>query len=161
MCIRDRIRALPVPFASPPAPGGGGGGSFDTTPPSITPIDPSSGATISSTQLFSATVTDAGSGVKSVSFVVKADPNGTPQTFSAGYAGSDVWSTTLTGFTSGNWSWQVVAKDNAKKGGNTATSDWVPFTCCSDSGGGGGGGGSTVTNAHWTGGGAIQTAAGR
>jgi hypothetical protein len=142
-----------TPAAKPDNPGGGGGGgggSTDTTAPVISGLDPAAGATIPSSYTFSATVVDEGSGVKSVTFVI----NG------AQYAGTrgtgDVWTTTVTGLTSGTW--YVVAKDNAKKGGNTATSATRSFTVES---GVGGGGDPTVTNAPWTAGGAVQTAAGR
>jgi hypothetical protein len=58
-----------------------------------------------------------------------------------------------------------VAKDGAHKGGNTATSasvDFVVDTGGTAGGGGSGGGGSyIVTNAGWSDGGAVQTAAGR
>ena len=141
-------------------PGGGGGGS-DTTPPSISGMDPAAGATIGGSHTFSATVTD-NVGVKSVSFTIRYPNGSTTQTFSANAGAGDSWSVTLYGFTDGGWSWRVVAKDTAKKGGNTATTSYVSFTVYT--GGGGGepaGGGDTVTNMEWTYGGAVQTAAGR
>jgi hypothetical protein len=59
----------------------------------------------------------------------------------------------------------VETKDGAKKGGNSATSNVVSFTVDTGGGSGGGGGGSTggdtITNAEWTMGGAVSTAAGR
>jgi hypothetical protein len=131
----------------------------------ISNMVPDGTAPIGASQRFSATVTDELSGVKSVSFVVTY-PDGRGQSFSPSYVGNDSWEITLQGFTDGNWSWHVVAKDNASKGGNTATSDDIPFSV--DTGGSAGGdssGGSTgsyiVTNAKWSDGGDIQTAAGR
>ena len=152
-------QATPSPFGKP------SGGSGDTTPPTVANMNPGQGATIGSAATFSATVTD-GSGVKSVSF--KVQKNGSlAQSFSPSKSG-DTWSVTLQGFTDGDWSWQVVAKDAAGQGGNTtSSSDYlVNFKVDTASGGGGGGGGGTsgadtVTNAAWNGGGVVQTAAGR
>jgi hypothetical protein len=137
-------------------------GSGDTTPPSITGLDPS-GETIGSSYTFSATVTDTGSGVRSVTFTI-IYPNGTAsQAFGASRTGADTYSLTISGFTDGDWDWRVTAKDNGAKGGNTATAT-APFTVDTSGGGGGGGGGGgdgTVANSEWTGGGAVQKAAGR
>ncbi len=154
----QQLRATQVPRGKP---GGGGGGGGDSTPPTISNMIPSAGTTIGGSADFSAVITDA-SGIKSVSFVITY-PSGSTQSFSPGYAGNDTWSITLSGFSDGNWSWQVVAKDNGAKGGNTATSDSVPFTVDTSGGGGGGGGGGShiVGNAGWADGGAVQTAAGR
>lgn len=139
-------------------PGGAGGGSGDTTPPVISAMDPASGATIGGSYAFSADVTDVGSGVRSVTFVITF-PGGTQtQSFTAS-SGGDVWGVSLQGFTDGAWSWHVVARDNAPKGGNIRTSAEVPFTVVTSGGGGGGSG--TATNAEWTAGGAVQPAAGR
>ncbi|MCI0436843.1 MAG: hypothetical protein L0271_24870, partial [Gemmatimonadetes bacterium] len=139
----------PAPNAKP-VPG-------DTTPPSISNMDPAAGATIGAQHVFSARVTDA-SGIKSVSFNVQKS-GAASQNFAASHAGSDVWSVSLGGFTDGSWSWRVTAKDNGARGGNTGTSDTVSFTV--DTGGGGGGGGGTDANAEWMAGGDVQTAAGR
>ena len=144
----------PVPRAKP---GGGGGGGSDNEPPVISNLDPSGGATIGSSYTFSATVTD-NVGVRSVTFVVTYPDGVTTQSFSAGNSGGDTWSTTLSGFTDGNWSWHVEAKDTAKRGGNSATSPAEAFTVST---GGGSGNGDTVVNAEWTGGGDVQIAAGR
>ncbi len=145
------------------APGGqetrpGPGGNDDTTPPSVTNMDPAEGATIGDSYTFSATVTDA-SGIKSVTFTV-VYPNGNTQNFTPTASG-DVYSTTLSGFSNGAWGWYVTAKDNAKKGGNTTVTNTVNFTV--DVGGGGGNPppGGDVVNSRWTFGGAVQTAAGR
>ncbi len=154
-----RATTGPSPQAKPT---GGKGGGGDTAPPTISAMVPASGATIGATFTFSAAVVDAGSGVRSVSFVLTY-PGGSPsQTFSAAPSGGDTWSVAFTGFTNGAWSWQVVAKDNAAKGGNTATSSPVPFTVnTGGDGGGGGGGGGVVPNLQWGFGGAVQTAVGR
>lgn len=143
----------PTPQAKP------GGGGSDSTPPSISGMMPADGATIGSAATFSAVVTDA-SGIRSVSFVVTY-PNGTQtQSFSPSYIGDDTYSIDLSGFTDGQWSWEVVAKDSSRGGGNTATSPAADFTV--DTGGGNPDpGGDVVVNSPWTGGGTVQTAAGR
>lgn len=134
----------------------------DTTPPVISNMDPD-GVTIGSSYTFSAKVTDD-SGVKSVSFTIRYPDNSTTQTFSASEGAADIWSVSLQGFSNGDWSWKVVAKDRASKGGNTSSTGWVAFIV--DTGGGDGGGGGdtstdTITNLEWTTGGVVQTAAGR
>jgi hypothetical protein len=133
----------------------GGGGSGDTTPPAINEMNPAAGTTIGASYTFQAKVTDL-SGLRSVSFRIQ---NGTAaaQSFSASAAGNDLWQVSLSGFTDGDWSWSVVAKDKA---GNTGTSATIAFKV-STSGGGGGGGGDTVTSAPWVAGGNVQTAVGR
>lgn len=165
-------RARPVRVVSPkptgkPGGGGGGGGSggsSDTAPPSISGMDPGVGSMIGSERTFSATVTDP-SGVRSVSFVL-IYPDGRTQTDPATKGSGDVWSISYSGFTTGDgWAWKVVAKDATRKSGNTGESELVDFSVDTGTGGSGGGsgstGGSTVTNAAWTGGGPVQTAAGR
>ena len=146
-------QSAPQVRARPDGPGGGGN---DTEAPQISNMDPS-GGTIGASHVFSATVTD-NVGVRSVTFVVTYPDGSTTQSFSASNSGGDTWSTTLSGFTDGNWSWQVIAKDTARRGGNTATSPPVAFTVST---GGGTGNGDTITSARWTGGGDIQLAAGR
>ena len=142
----------PSPFAKP-----GGGGSVDAAGPTISAMNPAANATIGASYTFEATVEDA-SGVRSVSFKIRKGSS-IAQSFSATRVGStNTWSVALSGFTDGSWSWWVVAKDGAGKGGNTGTSATVNFTVSTGTGGGGGG---TVTNAQWTAGGAVQTAAGR
>ena len=126
----------------------------DTTGPSVTAMTPAAGATIGASATFSATVTDP-SGVKSVSFSVKGS-SGRAQTFTASAGAGGMYSVNLSGFTNGSYTWNVVAKDNAKPS-NTTTSPTVAFTVNTSGGGGGG----TVPNAEWTGGGVVQTAAGR
>lgn len=137
--------------AAQPAP------SADTSGPAITNMDPASGQTIGTSYTFKATVADP-SGVRSATFVITYPDGVTTQSFKASSIGNDVWAVSLQGFSSGSWQWHVVAKDRAKPA-NTSTSPKVAFTV--DTGGGGGGGGGTVTNAEWTGGGALQTAVGR
>lgn len=149
-----------TPFAKPPSTGGG---SNDNTAPVITNLTPAEAAVIGTSQLFSATITDDASGIKSVSFVITYPDGVTTQSFTPVYSGNDTWETNLQGFSNGNWSWHVAAKDGASKGGNTATSNTVNFTVDTGGSSGGGGGSSThvITNSPWTSGGAIQTAAGR
>lgn len=134
-------------------------GSGDSTPPTIENVDPANGSTIGDAHVMSARVTDA-SGIKSVSFRV-ARNGSTPQSFSGSNSGNDVWTTSLSGFTDGAWTMDVIAKDRAKGGGNQAIAS-VSFTVdTAGGGGGGGGGGDVVTNAAWTGGGDVQSAVGR
>jgi hypothetical protein len=149
-----------APKAGPPGPG-------DTTAPTIANMDPAAGAFIGASYTFKATVTDTGTGVRSVTFYVQKG-GGTVQSFAAAkIAGTDVWSVALQGFTDGAWQWWVVAKDGAAKGGNTKTSGSVAFAVDIGGGGGGGGGGSggNVNDAEWppgsNGGGVVQQAAGR
>lgn len=152
--IEATIEATPRPQAKP-----GDGGSNDTTPPGISNLDPAANVTIGASYTFSAMVTDD-SGVRSVTFVI-VFPSGSTQSFSPSNSGN-TWSIGLSGFTDGDWGWYVEAKDRAKRGGNTATSETVNFTVNTGGGGGGGGGaGGTVVNERYTGGGDVQWAAGR
>jgi hypothetical protein len=128
----------------------------DSTPPSITGLDPASGAKIGASATFKATVTDA-SGIRSVS--IRVGPQfGQQQSFNATAGANNVYSVNLSGFTNGTWTWSVVAKDKAN---NTATSPTQTITVDTSGGGGGGGGGGVVTNATWTAGGVVQDAVGR
>ena len=133
----------------------------DVSGPAISGMDPGANATIGASYTFKATVTDA-SGVKSVTFRVQKS-GGTVQSFTATKGANNVWTVALQGFTDGAWTWQVIAKDSvARGGGNTTTSASVGFNVnLGGGGGGGGGGGDVVTNAEWTGGGTVQSAAGR
>ncbi len=153
-----QAQGAPSPNARPPGSGGGGGGNNDSEPPQISNLDPAAGSTIGGSYTFSAIVTD-NVGVKSVTFVITYPDGVTTQDFSASNAGGDTWSSTLQGFTDGDWSWRVEATDTAKRGGNSSVSDDTSFTV--STGGGGGGGGDTITNAQWTDGGDIQMTAGR
>jgi hypothetical protein len=153
--------AQPAPAVRPSANGPGGGGGDDRTPPTVSGMDPAAGVTIGVSYGFRATVTDA-SGVKSVTFVIRT-PSGSTQSFAAGQlVGTDVWGVDLTGFTTGSWAWQVVARDNAKRGGNTTTTEWSPFSVdAGDSPPPPSGDCGAATNSQWTCGGAVQSAAGR
>jgi len=128
----------------------------DTTPPTIADMVPTDGATVGSSQRFSATVTDA-SVIRSVYVTIRYPDGVTTQRFQAAFEGGSTWAVTISGFTSGSWSWRVEAKDGGARGGNTALSAYLGFQVDT---GGGGGGGSTVGNAEWHGG-AVQTAEGR
>jgi hypothetical protein len=134
--------------------------SGDNTPPVISQMDPAQGDVIGGSHTFSATVTDA-SGVKFVNFIIRYPDGNTTSIIAYQQSGTDRWSRTIQGFSdSSQWAWWVEAKDNGIKGGNPATSQTVGFTV--DTGVGASGGGSdSVTNAEWSAGGAIQTAAGR
>ncbi len=105
------------------------GGNGDSEPPVVTDMNPEANTTIGGSYTFSAAVRDAGSGVKSVSFVIRF-PNGTnTQSFTPSYSSADTWSITINGFSDNvnDWAWRVVAKDNAGKRGNTVYTDYVPF----------------------------------
>jgi len=146
----------PQPRKGPPGGGGGGsgGGCTDAAAPSIGATTPADGASIGNTQLFTAVVTDD-CGVRSVDFNI--DYLGQIYTFAGTATGSNTWEVTVQGFTTGeSGTWNVLAKDTAKRGGNATTSSDFSFTV-----GGGGGSGGTVANSHWIFGGAVQTAAGR
>lgn len=141
-----------------------GGSAEDTTPPSISLIEPATGAVIGASQRFAANVTDA-SGVRSVTIIINL-PSGSSQSFAANNTTGDIWETSLTGFTDGTgWSWQVQAKDAAQGKGNTTTTSPSDFTVETSGGGsdGGSGGGNddAIANAQWTYGGDVQNAAGR
>ena len=128
----------------------------DNTPPSISNLTPTDGAQISSSQTFSAVVTD-NSGVRSVTFNITY--GGQTYNFDGTFVGNDTYETAVSGFAGGNGTWNVTATDTAKRGGNSSTSGTNSFTV----GGGGdpGNGGDIVTNERWSAGGPIQTSAGR
>jgi len=143
-----------VPMAKP----GSSSGSGDNVGPSITGMTPSNGDVIGDTQRFSALVADP-SGVKSVSFKLWR-ANGLSQSYSATHTTGDEWAINFSGFSDGNWFWQVIAKDGAAKRGNTSTSDTVGFTV-NTSGGGSSSTNDTVTNSVWSTEDSIKSAAGR
>lgn len=131
----------------------------DTTPPSITQMNPAAGATIADLYTFSALITDE-SGVRSAKVIIHFPDGVQTQSFSASQTSGDTWSVALSGFTPGDWSWQMEAKDGSSGKSNTATSAQLNFTVDS-SGPIDPGTGDTVRNAAWNKGGAIQNAAGR
>jgi len=137
------------------------GGQDDSNGPIISNMNPSAGDEITGSHTFAATVTDV-SGVRSAVFSIQYPDGSTTQEFSASPAGNDVWSINLQGFTSGNWSWWVTAKDSTKRGGNASTSPAVAFSV--NAGGGDPSEPSApgvISNAMWSGGGTVQSAAGR
>ena len=153
--VAAESQGKPQPQARP------GGGGSDNEAPQISGLDPD-GVEIGSAYTFSAVVTD-NVGLKSVRFLITKD-GGLAQSFTPTNSGNDTYTVSLQGFTNGNWSWQVEAKDTAKGGGNGATAN-ASFTVNTSGGGGGGGGGGgtgdTITNAQWNDGGDIQFATGR
>ncbi|TXS95989.1 hypothetical protein FV139_00305 [Parahaliea maris] len=152
-----RLRPYGHEVAAAPAPAKGKPPGDDAVPPSVSDMSPASGATIGSQATFSATVTDA-SGIKTVSFVINL-PSGQSQSFSPSASG-DVYSLGLSGFSDGDWSWQVQATDGAGKGGNTTLTAPVSFTV--DTGGTAPPpSGDIIINSSWAGGGEVQDAAGR
>lgn len=140
--------ASPAPMAKP------GGGTGDSSPPAITSWNPVAGATIGAAQVFQATVVDPESGLRSVRFIVQKQ-NGTAQSFTPTLGANNLWSASLSGFTDGNWSWTIEAKNKAG-----ATSTAGPFAFAVATGGGTPGDG-IVTNQRWTGDGKVRTAVGR
>ena len=134
-----------------------GGGVADTTGPAIGNMNPGAGATIGASYTFSAAVSDA-SGVRSVTFKIQKTGLAA-QSFSAVSAGDGTWRVSLQGFTDGDWSWWVEAKDAAPRGGNSSTSAQVAFKV--GTGGTGSNDPATVTSAHWTNGGYVKFASGR
>jgi hypothetical protein len=159
-----RLEQLASTNRAPTAKPGGGGN--DQAPPTVTMTAPGVGAVITASTAdpvsFRTTVSDA-SGIRSVAIVVHV-PGGSTQSFSASSLGNDVWGTDLSGFTpSPDWSWHVVAKDTASRGGNTTTTSPSGFeiVLSGDPGPGGDPEPGPVTNSRWTQGGDIQEAAGR
>jgi len=154
------VAAQETPSAGTPSPFRKPTGGTDDIKPVVSDMNPANGATIGASYTFEATVTDE-SGVKSVTFKIQNDKSTFVNSFSASQStGTDTWTVDLSGFTDGSWHWWVEAKDNSSKGGNTETSAPAGFTVTAGSGGGGGGGG-TITNSVWSGGSAVQNAAGR
>ena len=163
------VAAAPAkPQAGPPAPGDGAG-------PDITVLSPEYGGEIGADHEFQATVTD-GDGVKSVEFVLNDGSTSTSYLASSATGNSDVYTYQVTGLAGGDWTWTIVARDNAKRGGNTSTKGPISFTVT------GGSTGTTqppppttqppsagpcddptaiVVNTSWSCGGEVQTAAGR
>jgi len=140
--------------------GGPNADSGDTTPPAISNMDPTGGTTIGVSYTFKATVTDA-SGVKSVTFKIQKNGSSFVNSFSASNVSGDVWELSMTGFTDGTWSWWVVAKDGAPKGGNTTPSNTVTFAVNTGGGSVSSSTGDTVTSSSWGGGDTVKKAAGR
>lgn len=129
----------------------------DNQAPTVTSRTPSDGATIGSSQTFSAVVTDV-DGVREVTFEITF--GGQTYTFAGNNVGNNTWQTTVEGFTNGAGSWRVISRDNVKKrGGNTGATNSYSFTV--DGGTPPPPGGGVVANSRWANGGAIQTAAGR
>jgi hypothetical protein len=151
-----------------------GGGGNDTGAADISNMTPDGTQMMGTSINFSATVTDPDT-IKSVTFVVNYPNNVQSTSFTASPDGNDSYSVPVNGFSDGIWSWEVVVKDNAAKGGNTYTSDTIYFdvstsgggdTGGGDTGGGGGTGGSgndadLVQNEHFTLNEPVKTAAGR
>lgn len=140
-------------------------GSKDTTPPSFNNIKPDVDAEpiTGNSATFSADITDD-SGIRSAKVIIRFPNSSQTQSFSASQTSGDTWSVTIEGFTDGNWSWKMEAKDSSSGKGNTGAFDnWIDFSI--DTTGSpvdpGTGNGDTVTNASWSLGGEIQNAAGR
>ena len=154
-----RLTQLPATSPGSPVPAARPGGGGDTAGPSVTVLEPLNGATVGAEVAFAATVTDD-SGIRSVSFVI-VYPNGTQSQSFTPNASGDTYSTTLTGFTDGDWSWYVVAKDGAGRGGNTTTTQPTSFTVDTGVPPPPPPSGDDVANDRWPYGGDIQGAEGR
>lgn len=141
------------PFAAGGNKRGGGGGkkSRDSTPPTITDMNPPEGATIGESYTFEARVTDV-SGVRSVTFKIQLIGSTFVNSFPASQSWNNMWGANFNGFTDGNWKWWVEAKDKA---GNSGTSGVVNFNV------GTGSANDPVSHDEWNRGGDVQTAAGR
>jgi hypothetical protein len=157
------VRASAPAGAIPNVKPSGGPGGSNSDAPVVSDMDPAAGSTIGSSYDFRAVVTDS-DGIKSVDFVITY-PDDRTQSFSASALGGGSYGVDFSGFTAaGGWSWQVVARDNVKRGALSTTTDPVFFTVevsgveppppppPPDG---------IVTNSEWIGGGAVQTAAGR
>jgi hypothetical protein len=133
--------------------------------PTVTVLDPLANATIGAAHVFKARVESA-AGIRSVTFIIHY-PDGRTGRFSASHVGNNVWQVSFSGFSDGQWAWQVEARDKGPKGGLTTTTAASPFAVEAGGGSGGtggdtgGGSGTTVANAVWPRGGDVQTAIGR
>ncbi len=154
--VAPPLTAIPLEAAPTPT----GPESDAATPLAVTigAMSPD-GVTIGASHTFTARMSSP-AGIRQVTAFV-GPVGGAFQQFRMSFAGSDaggeIWQLNLQGFTDGDWNWYIEVRDKARGGGDRATSDLVPFTVSTS----GGGDGSTVTNARWTGGGDVQTAAGR
>lgn len=136
------------------------GGGSDSTGPSISPLEPTEGDTIGSSQRFAATITDS-SGIRTATMTITY-PDGNTQNISLANRSGDVWENTLSGFTDGEWRWRIQATDNAKGKGNLTTEgDWSFSVDTGSDSGGSGGSDASVENSGWSNGGLVQTAVGR
>ena len=155
-----RSASIPVPTAVPSARGTDPqptprAAPRDRTAPTIGAMNPAAGATIGTAHTFTANVTDP-SGLRSVTFTLTA-PNRRTSSYPATAGTDGTYKVPLQGITGGKWSWTVNATDNS---GNVQTGNRVAFTVVTtpplplgDS--------SVTANAGWSGGGAVQSAAGR
>lgn len=146
------LRALPVKGALQTPSGG-----TDLSPVATTITLSPNGDTIGSSHTFTARVSVPG-GARQVSAFVALAGSSSFQKFRMSYtavdAGEEIWQLNLQGFGEGAWQWYVEVKDNGPRGGSTHSYGPVPFTVSI-------GGSSGVTSQRWTGGGDVQTAAGR
>jgi hypothetical protein len=157
--LRASAPVSAVPRAKPVK----GPGDTNSGPPAVEGMDPDGTTAIGESYDFRAVVTDP-DGIKSVDFVIEY-PDGRTQSFSASAisgAPAGTYGVNFSGFTGGDWSWWVVARDNLKRGALTTTEGPVSFEVEVS-----GGEPPTppqdgiVTNAPWADGGDVQTAAGR
>ncbi len=157
-----------TPAATPIA-RGKPGGDADATPPSFGVMAPD-GTSVPQPVNFTVQIQDE-SGIRSATMYLQ-QIGGSNYSFSLSRQGTEngheVWGTTLSGsaFTdNSNWTWYVVAKDKAPKGGNSNTSPTATFSIGSGGGSGGGGSGggsgSVIQNSEWSAAGVVQLAAGR
>jgi len=124
--------------AGKPVTRGKPGGGSDPSPAVFNNVIPN-GSTLADSTTFSADISDP-DGIRSVSFIISY-PNGVQSTSITPTSTDGVtFTSSVSGFSDGDWSWQIVVKDNGDKGGNTTTSDSYNFTVSigGDTGGGGG-----------------------
>lgn len=129
-----RYGASPTPTAAPG--------------PTITNMVPSASAIVQSTSTFSASITDA-DGIRSVRFSLRQSGGTKTQSVTPTASGS-TWSATVTNLAAGTWTWWITATDTTR---NTTSSPTITFSVLGTP--------QTVADATWTGGGVVQTAAGR
>jgi len=98
----------------------------DNLAPTVTSRTPANGATIGSSQTFSAVVTDVDS-VREVTFEITY--NGQTTSFAGNNVGNNTWEATVSGFTTGSGTWRVLTRDNVKRrGGNRGSTNSYSFT---------------------------------
>ncbi len=150
------FHVLPLRNASGPQPSKGKPGSTpDLAPPVVTDLSPDN-TTVGETATLQASVIDDVAVRSAVVYV--AYDSGAYTSYNASYLGADAWGITLRFNVDGPFSWYMTAKDTSQK---TTTSDTASFTVDRAGGSNGGGGEGIVVNEAWTGGGQVQTAAGR
>lgn len=128
----------------------------DVVAPIIEDLSPAHDASIGTSHVFSAKVTDAESGVDTVTFQFTY-PGG-DEAIDGVFVGDDIWEVSVSGLPVGATTWFVGATDAARPRANYAASDPQTFFVEDE---GGGGEPEATGHEHWTGGGDVQFASGR